>query len=505
MNDRTRRAKRTYEEVNRRLRALVLPFFLNGWEEESMPPAAKPYRNKQLVELASMEYELRTGRRYMAAIDTLYRNRADLSPVLRHEAEVAKLAAEKIAKIPKEEYLAYQNVLLECYPQKFVLAKTTGNFGEVKPYLKKIIEYNRKYVEWEQTESLKGYDVLLDEYEKGMTAAKYDEFFGLIKRELVPFIRRALAAQQPVHSAFLTRSFPVEKQKKFCEYLAGVMLFDKNKTMIGESEHPYTNNNGNCDVRITNHYYEGDLASAIFSAIHEMGHGLYELQVADDLQETMSGGGASMALHESQSRFFENNVGRSRPFWERHFPVLKDIFSEELEGVTLDDFMRYINHTQASLIRTDADELTYPLHVLIRYEIEKGMFDGTVNEENIEEVWNGKYKEYLGLDVPDAGMGVVQDMHWYGGNIGYFPTYALGSAYAAQIFAAMGKDFDVNAAMGEENVGKIAAWLKEHIHKYGSSKDPAEILEHACGALFDPRYYIDYLKDKYSALCGIEK
>ena len=143
--------------------------------------------------------------------------------------------------------------------------------------------------------------------------------------------------------------------------------------------------------------------------------------------------------------------------------------------------------------------------MLIRYEIEKGMFDGTVNEENIEEVWNGKYKEYLGLDVPDAGMGVVQDMHWYGGNIGYFPTYALGSAYAAQIFAAMGKDFDVNAAMGEENVGKIAAWLKEHIHKYGSSKDPAEILEHACGALFDPRYYIDYLKDKYSALCGIEK
>ena len=281
------------------------------------------------------------------------------------------------------------------------------------------------------------------------------------------------------------------------------MLFDKNKTKMGESEHPYTNNNGNCDVRITNHYYENDLASAIFSAIHEMGHALYELQVSDGLQNTMSGGGASMALHESQSRFFENNVGRSRQFWQRHFPVLKDIFKEELEGVTCDDFVHYINHAEAGFIRTEADELTYPLHVLIRYEMEKAMFEGTMDEENAEEVWNAKYKEYLGLDVPDAGKGVVQDMHWYGGNIGYFPTYALGSAYAAQILDAMGKDFDVYSAMGEENVGKIAAWLKNKIHKYGSSKDPAEIFEGACGAPFDPHYYINYLKNKYSELCGI--
>ena len=314
-----------------------------------------------------------------------------------------------------------------------------------------------------------------------------------------------LSAQCPVHPAFSTRTFPVEKQKIFCEYLGTVMLFDKNKTMIGESEHPYTNNNGNCDVRITNHYYENDLASSIFSAIHEMGHGLYELQVSDDLQSTMSGGGASMALHESQSRFFENNVGRSREFWQRHFPVLKDLFIEELEGVELDDFVRYINHAEAGFIRTEADELTYPLHVLIRYEIEKGMFDDTVTENNIEDIWNAKYKEYLGLDVPDAGKGVVQDMHWYGGNIGYFPTYALGSAYAAQILAAMGKDFDVYTAMGDENVGKIAAWLKEHIHKYGSSKSPAEIFECAVGAPFNPHYYIDYLKNKYSKLCGVEE
>ena len=251
----------------------MLPFFLNGWEEEHMPPAAKPYRNKQLVELSSMEYEIHTGKSYKNSIETLYADRDSLDPVLRHEVEEAKLVSDKLAKIPKDEYLAYQNVLLECYPENFVRAKTTGDFSIVKPYFKKILEYNRKYVGWEQTESIKGYDVLLDEYERGMTADKYDEFFNLIKSELVPFIKKVLAAQKPVHPAFTARTFPAEKQKAFCEYLRGVMLFDKDKTMMGESEHPYTNNNGNCDVRITNHYYENALASAIFSAIHEMGHG----------------------------------------------------------------------------------------------------------------------------------------------------------------------------------------------------------------------------------------
>ena len=501
MDEKILKAKTVYENTNRRIRALMLPFFLNEWENETMPPAGKPYRNGQLVELSAIAYEYQTSAEYTGSIQTLYDSRDELDPVLRHETERGKLEAEKLAKIPKQEYLAYRNILLEAYPA-FVEAKSSGDFGKVKPFLKDILSYNRKYAEWEKTAELKGYDIFLDEYERGMTAEKYDEFFSLIKTELVPFIKKVLPAQKAVNPAFSQRKFPVEKQKKFCKYLGEVMLFDREKTLMGESEHPYTSNNGNCDVRITDHYYEDDLQSAIFSAIHEMGHALYELQISDDLQQTMSASGASMAMHESQSRFFENNVGRSRAFWHRHFPVLKSIFAVELEGVTEDDFYHYINHAKASFVRTEADELTYPLHVLIRYEIEKSMISGDVTEENVEQVWNKKYKEYLGIDVPDAGKGVAQDMHWYAGNIGYFPTYALGSAYAAQIFAAMQKDIDMDEAMGEENVGKIAAWLKEHIHKFGSSKDPAEIFLNACGATFDPHYYINYLKEKYSALCG---
>lgn len=501
MNATLKRAKQTYLAVNRRLRALALPFFLHTWEEERMPPAGKAYRNEQLVELSAMAYELRTGKRYTASIQVLYEGRAALDPVLRHEVEEAKKGAEKLAKIPKEAYLAYQGVVLEAYP-KFVEAKNAGSFAPVKPYLGKILAYKRQYVQWEAG-ALEGYDILLDEFEEGMTAEKYDAFFSLIRAELVPFLRRVLAAQKQVHPAFAERRFPKEKQRAFCAYLGRVMCFDPAKTMMGESEHPYTNNNGNCDVRITNHFYENDLASAIFSAIHEMGHALYELQVSDDLQGTMSAGGASMAMHESQSRFFENVVGRSRAFWTRHFPVLKEIFAEELADVSLEDFLVYINHVSAGFVRTEADELTYPLHVLIRYEMEKGMLDGSVTEENAEEVWNAKYREYLGVEVPHAGLGIAQDMHWYGGELGYFPTYALGSAYAAQMLAAMRADMDADAAMGEETVATIAAWLKERIHKYGASMPPAAILEHACGAPFDARYYISYLKEKYAALCGI--
>lgn len=502
MNAKIRRAKEIYEATNRRVRALGLPFFLNAWEEETMPPAGKAYRNEQLVELSAMEYECRTGKRYTDSVNVLYEARAELDPVLRHEIEEAKKGAEKLAKIPKAEYLAYQNVVLEAYP-KFVEAKNSGSFAPVKPYLGKILAYKRRYAAWEETASLKGYDIFLDEFEEGMTAEKYDAFFSLVKRELVPFLKEVLRSQKPVHPAFSTRTFPADKQKAFCEYLGTVMLFDKQKTLMGESEHPYTNNNGNCDVRITNHYYENDLASAIFSAVHEMGHALYELQVSDDLQNTMSGGGASMALHESQSRFFENIVGRSRQFWERHYPVLKQYFREELADVTLGDFVTYINHVNAGFVRTEADELTYPLHVLIRYEIEKDMMAGRVTEENVEEVWNAKYREYLGVEVPHAGLGVAQDMHWYSGEIGYFPTYALGSAYGAQMLAAMKRDFDVERAMGDENISAIAAWLKERVHKYGASRAPAAIFEGACGAPFDAHYYISYLKEKYAALNGI--
>ena len=301
--------------------------------------------------------------------------------------------------------------------------------------------FNKKYVKYLETKELKGYDVLLDIYEEGMTKEKYDKFFSLLKAEIVPLVHK-INSLKPLEVSFKDKLFDINKQKEFANYLMDVMCFDKSRGLMKESEHPFTSGYGTTDVRITNHYYEDLLISSIFSCIHELGHATYEQQSNPDLDSTLLGGGASMAMHESQSRFYENIVGRSYEFWVRHYPKLKSIFSEELKDVTLDEFYKYINNVECSLIRTEADELTYPLHIMVRYEIEKLIIESDVDVCELPSIWNKLYKEYLGIDVPSDKEGILQDVHWAGGSFGYFPTYALGSAYGAQMLDAMKKDLD---------------------------------------------------------------
>ena len=234
-----------------------------------------------------------------------------------------------------------------------------------------------------------------------------------------------------------------------------------------------------------------------------MGHGIYELQVDKELDKTMSSGGASMAMHESQSRFMENMIARSKAFWDAHFAKLKEIFPEQLEGVTVDDIYHYVNNVECSFIRTEADELTYSMHVLVRYEMEKAIMAGEVTAEQIPQKWNALYKEYLGVDVPSDTLGCLQDVHWAYGEFGYFPTYALGSAYSAQIYNAMQKDFDIDKAVASNDMQKIKDWLRKHVHKYGSSKFSKEILLLATGEEFDPTYFVDYLVNKYTKLYNL--
>lgn len=497
-------ALKIYNDTNRKLKVFSLFNFLSGWDAETeAPDGAVLSRGETLGDMSEMYYELANSEEYKTAIETLYQNREELDGILRHEIEVAKKSSEKLAKIPVEEYVAFQKLMNEAYPH-YVNAKNADDFNSFKPYLEGIVEYTRKYVKWQDGENLHGYDILLDEYEDDMTQKEYDEFFDLLKDRLVPFIQKVCDKEEKLNEKLTLGHFSADKQREFCEYLRGVMCFDKNHTVIKESEHPFTSGFGNKDVRITNHYYEDNLASSIFSAIHEMGHGLYELQVDDEINATMSGGGASMAMHESQSRFMENMVGRSEAFWSVHFDKLKELFKDELSGVSLKDFLKYVNHVEKSLIRTEADELTYPMHIIVRYEIEKELVSGKITVDELPSVWNAKYKEYLGVDVPNDKEGVLQDVHWAYGNFGYFPTYALGSAYAAQIYNAMSKDLNIDDALKKGDVSELAAWLKDHLHKYGASKKPKELLKIATNEDFDPNYYVDYLINKYSALYGIE-
>lgn len=492
-----------YNDTNKKLRVFRLMNFLSGWDAETeAPDGAIIYRGETLGTGSSMYYELANSEEYKEAIDVLYASRDELDDVLKHEIEVMKKSSEKLAKIPREEYIEHTKLMNEAYPM-YVNAKNASDFAAFKPYLEKIVAFSRNYLVWQDTPKMHGYNILLDEYEDDMTEEEYDNFFNLLKEKLVPFIAKVVANEETLNEKLTSGHFSREKQIELCKYIRHVMCFDERYTVIKESEHPFTSSFGNKDVRVTNHYYEDNLSSSIFSAIHEMGHGLYELQVSDEVDKTLSGGGASMAMHESQSRFMENMIGRSEAFWSVHFGKLKEIFAEELDGVTLSDFMKYINHVERSLIRTEADELTYPMHIIVRYEIEKELMAGRISVEDLPKVWNAKYKEYLGLDVPSDKEGVLQDVHWAYGNFGYFPTYALGSAYAAQIYHAMSKDIDIEGSLSKGDVSVIAAWLKEHLHKYGSSKKPKELLKIATGEDFNPNYYVDYLIGKYSKLYNV--
>ena len=272
---------------------------------------------------------------------------------------------------------------------------------------------------------------------------------------------------------------------------------------IGEVEHPFTTNFSKDDVRITTHYHEKAFASSMYSVIHEGGHALYELNIGDDIKYSPLGGGASMSIHESQSRFYENIIGRSEAFLTYILPDIQKLGPKALKDVTPHDFYLAVNKSKPSLIRTQADELTYCFHVMIRYELEKQLIAGTLAVKDLPAAWNKLYKEYLGVDVPNDTQGVLQDSHWSGGAFGYFPSYALGSAYGAQMLKVMERDIPVWELVAKGDLKPIVGWLTERIYRYGRLLKPNELILKACEAPFDPRYYVDYLKNKYTEVYGL--
>ena len=318
---------------------------------------------------------------------------------------------------------------------------------------------------------------------------------------IVPLIR-AIGEKEPPDDAFLHRHYPVEAQRRFSDYLMEVLELDRNYCGLGETEHPFTHCTHNKDVRITTHYYEDNVAASMYTVIHEGGHAKYELDICDEVQYTCLGNGVSTGVHESQSRFYENLIGRSLPFIQAVFPKMREFFPEQLKDVTAERFYRAVNRVQPSLIRIDADELTYCLHIMVRYEIEKQLIGGTLAVKDVPAAWNKLYQEYLGVDVPDDKHGCLQDSHWTYGDFGYFPSYALGSAYGAQMLKNMERDMDVWGPVSRGDLSQVSAWLKEKVHKFGGLLEPAQVVENACGP-FDPTVFADYLEKKYSALYGL--
>ena len=423
----------------------------------------------------------------------------ELEPAVARQVVVLDRNYKQLSLIPAEEYMEYAMLTNES-DAVWHRAKEESNFELFRPVLEKMVAFNIKFAGYYDS-TKKPYDALLNEYERGVDMEYLDKFFGTVREKLVPLIHRISQAEQ-IENSFLFRYYPVEQQRKFSDYLMEVMGMDRSHSTIGETEHPFTLNFNNKDVRITTNYKENNLVDSMFSVIHEGGHGLYELGISDDLQYTCLAGGVSMGVHESQSRFYENLIGRSRSFIEAIFPKMQEFFPEQLADVTAEQMYRAVNRVEPSLIRTEADQVTYCLHVMIRYEIEKALFSGDMEVKDIPKHWNRLYKEYLGVDVPDDKHGCLQDSHWAGGMFGYFPTYALGSAYGVQMFQNMEADVDVWGDVAKGDLSKVTAWLKEKVHQYGGLKEPRDIVKNACGE-FDPTVYTDYLVKKYTEIYGL--
>ena len=468
--------------------------------DTAAPEESADGRGETLEYLSGKQYEIETSEELKEAVDYLWEHREELDFQQRREMEIFRRNNEYTASIPQDEFVAYVT-LLNKSNAVWHKAKLENDFASFAPYLKQIIETNIRFAGYYKPE-LAPYDVQLDMYEKGLTMEKADAFFDALRSRIVPLLKQVMAQPQVDTSFFDGKVFSANEQRPFSTYLMQVLTIDPKRCTIGETEHPFTTNFNKKDVRITTHYYEDNFLSSMYSVIHEGGHALYELHSSDELEGTVLSGGVSMGIHESQSRFFENLIGRSRPFLDVIYPKLLESFPTQLAGMTKEQLYHAANKAEPSLIRTEADELTYALHVLVRYEIEKELFAGKLEVNDVPRVWNAKYKEYLGIDVPDDRQGCLQDSHWANGNVGYFPSYALGSAYGAQMLEKMKKTVDVDAAVAQGDLRPVANWLEEHIWKFGSLYDPMELLENAVGAPFDPTYYTDYLAKKFSSIYG---
>ena len=468
--------------------------YLDG--ETVAPKETSRGRGIALGILAGEKQKLLTNPANGELLDYLTENAPGLTFEQRRQVEELKREYDQISKIPPREYMAYAMLTNEA-SDVWHKAKEKNDFEMFRPLLEQLVAFNIKFAGYYDP-SKKPYDALLNEYERGVDMTYLDRFFADIREKLVPLIA-AIGEKDQIDDSFLHRHYPAEAQRLFSDYLMQVMGLDRDHCTIGETEHPFTLEFDNQDVRITTNYKEDDVSSSMYSVIHEGGHAKYELGIRDDLQYTSLAGGVSMGIHESQSRFYENLIGRSEAFITAIFPKMQEFFPDQLADVTAHQMYLAVNKVEPSLIRTEADELTYALHVMVRYEIEKQLIGGSLAVKDVPAVWNKLYKEYLGVDVPDDAHGCLQDSHWSGGLFGYFPSYALGSAYGAQMLQLMAQDIDVWGQVAAGDLSGVSAWLKDKIHQYGSLLTPAQVLENAVGS-FDPAYYTDYLTRKYSEI-----
>ncbi len=379
-------------------------------------------------------------------------------------------------------------------------AKKANDFSLFRDSLADLIRYTRIAVELRDEKKATVYDSCLDDIEKGGSIAQLDAFFAALKARIVPLLLRVVEEGKPIREDFMSRPVPIPAQEAMSRYLLELEGLRSSALVLMTTEHPFTTNFGNRDVRVTTHYHEDSFISNVFTTLHEGGHALFMQNEPQEFFDQHCDNNMSNAMHETISRFYENLIGRSEAFVSYVAPKIRELSGGIFDDVSERELYEAVNVARPSLIRTEADELSYCLHIMIRYELEKAFINGEITVDDIPALWNAKYREYLGIDVPDDTRGCLQDVHWSGISYGYFPSYALGNAYGAQILATMKKDFDVDAAVRAGELFKIRDWLTEHVFSIASLTTPDEWIRAITGEGLNPDYFLDYLEDKFTKL-----
>lgn len=469
------------------------------WDMKTyMPKKSLDSKAGVLEYLSELEFKLTTGDKVLEFINFFEDKMDKLDLVDRVMIETLKRNYDETKKIPKEKYLEYVGVSAKS-EAAWEEAKEKSDFSIFEPHLEKVVRYQKEFIDYWGYKDNK-YDTLLDKYERGITVEKLDIIFGELRDGIVELLNKIQNSNKKISNDILSGNFPIKAQEKLSKDVLTKMGFDFEAGRLDVSVHPFTLDMGNKDVRLTTHYYENEITSALLSSIHEGGHGIYEQGVSDLLEGTGLAGGVSMGIHESQSRFYENLIGRSKEFWTYFLPLVKENF-ESFKDISLDKFYEAINYVKPSLIRVEADELTYSLHIIIRYEIEKALINGEIEVSDLPRVWNEKYKEYLGIEPTNDGEGVLQDMHWSDGSFGYFPSYALGNVYGAQMLNKLLQERpDTFKEVSEGKLEGIREWLNENVHKHGCVYSPTELIKNITGEEINTKYFLEYLNNKYLSI-----
>jgi carboxypeptidase Taq len=459
----------------------------------SMPPEGAQARAEVAASLTRLAHERFVSEEIGELLERLAVDPADDSV---HAAliRVTQRLWDRACRVPAElagEMAHASGVAVAAWDK----AKAASDFELLAPHLERQLELKRRYIDcFPKTDA--AYDVLLEDYEEGMTTAGVDDIFTRLKEELVPLVERhrGAAESDPV----LKGPFPVDAQQQASLRVLEAFGYDPVSWRIDETPHPFASKPGAGDIRLTTHTDEDDLTS-LFSTMHEFGHGVYEFDVDRSFARTPLDSGASYAIHESQSRMWENLVGRSAGFWRWFYPQLQAIFPAALGGIDEASFVRSVSAIRPGLIRGDADEVTYGLHIILRFELEQELLAGTVEVRELPEIWNARMKDYLGVDVPDDAHGVLQDMHWSVGLFGYFPTYQLGNVISVQIWDRAREDLgDLDEQFARGEFAPLREWLSEHVYRHGSRYPPRELLRRVTGSDLDPDPYLRYLHAKFA-------